>query len=202
MALLKTFFLPKKLCEIAIWNISENLDELRTLSVKLNGINAISDDFKAPSRKKQFLASRLALNKMIGAANIIYTNTGAPFLAGDKRFVSISHSNEMAAVIVGTKKVGIDIEKVSMKIEKIATKFMHVSEFSFAESTLAKTICWCVKEALYKLNGGGKIIFTEDIIVANFDIKPKGTLTAKLKNESYYLYYELIDEFVLVYVAN
>lgn len=202
MPILKTEFLPEKCCKIAIWDITENFDELSILSAGLGDTNKISDNFKAPTRKKQFLASRIALNILIKEAKIIYNINGTPILVDDNRFVSISHSNNKAAIIVGNKKVGIDIEKVGAKIEKIAPKFMNVSEFLFAKSMIAKTICWCAKEALYKMDGTGNVIFAEDIIVDSFEVKPKGTITASFKNNRYCLHYELIDEFVLVYVTN
>ena len=202
MPILKTEFLPEKCCEIAIWDITENFDELRILCAELGDTNKISDNFKAQARKKQFLASRMALNILIKEAKIIYNLNGTPTLVDDNRFVSISHSNNRAAIIVGNKKVGIDIEKVSDKIEKIAPKFMNASELLFAKSVITKTICWCAKEALFKMDGTGNVIFAEDIIVDSFEVMPKGTITASFKNNCYHLHYELIDEFILVYVTN
>lgn len=202
MPLLKTEFLAEKCCEIAIWDITENFDELCILSAGLKDTSRTLDNFKVLTRKKQFLASRIALNTLIKEAKIIYDINGTPILVDNNRYVSISHSNDKAAIIVGDKKVGIDIEKVSDKIEKIASKFMHASEFLFAKDIRTKTICWCAKEALYKFDGAGKIIFAEDIIVESFEVQAKGEITASFRNNRYCLHYELIDEFVLVYVTN
>ena len=45
MPILKTEFLPEKCCEIAIWDITENFDELRILCAELGDTNKISDNF-------------------------------------------------------------------------------------------------------------------------------------------------------------
>ena len=78
---------------IAIWNTCESLDELVQLSEQYD-LSAL----KSEKRKKEFLASRLLLEKIHPNTSIIYNRYGAPTLS-DGNFVSISHSKNLVAIL-------------------------------------------------------------------------------------------------------
>ena len=90
-------------CTIAIWEITETLEELLQLS------NTISTaDFNTEKRKKEWLASRLLLNDINPNYSISYNAFGAPEL-NNGSFISISHSKGLVAIIISQRQVGLDI---------------------------------------------------------------------------------------------
>ena len=86
-------------CTIAIWEITETLEELLQLA------NAISTaNFNTEKRKKEWLASRLLLNEINPNCSISYNPFGAPEL-NNGSFISISHSKGLVAIITSKKQV-------------------------------------------------------------------------------------------------
>ena len=79
--------------------------------------------FKKKERIKEFLSCRLLLNEIAPNTLITYNKYGAPEINTDD-FISISHSNNMSAIIISKKRVGLDIEKISEKALKLSSKFM------------------------------------------------------------------------------
>jgi 4'-phosphopantetheinyl transferase len=187
---------------LGLWNICEDLGELKTLPGYIGEWEETIGKYKAESRKKQFIASRLLLGEMTGYPGLGYTASGKPYLLNDQRTISISHAGSLAAILLSEKQTGIDLEEVTSKVDRIAARFLDEKELAFATSTLSRTICWCAKEALYKMDGNKKIIFARDMHIEPFEEADSGIIYGKLRNQSYTLHYELIDKFILVYVMN
>ena len=183
-------------CEIGIWSISESLDEL----IQLTNNQNISQ-LKTKNRQKQFLSTRLLLNKLYPEASIEYNKYGAPEIGGNY-FISISHSQDIAAIIISKKKVGIDIEKISEKPLNISSKFISQSARHNHLSKDKATLIWGCKEALFKWHQKGGVNFIEDIQVMPFKCELEGKIIAKFKDYSHTLYYKKIDTYFLVYVCN
>ena len=90
-------------CTIAIWDVCESLDELKNLSEQYD-----LSRLKREKRKKEFLASRLLLEKIHPNTSIIYNKYGATTLS-DGNFVSISHSKNLVVIIVN---VNVFVEEI------------------------------------------------------------------------------------------
>ena len=105
-------------CKIALWEITETLQELlqlyHTISVP---------DFNTEKRKKEWLASRLLLNKINPNYSISYNKFGAPELNNECN-ISISHSKELVAISISKQQVGLDIEEISDKALRVSSKFI------------------------------------------------------------------------------
>jgi len=181
-------------CQIAIWDTQETLDELLKLSKPFDLIK-----FKTKKRKKEFLASRLLLEQLKPKAIVAYNEFGAPELSnGD--CISISHSRNLVAVIICTKKVGIDIEQISEKLLRLSSKF--VSEKNLKNLSKEKaTLIWCCKEAVFKWHQKGGVDFINDIIIPEFTVKEKGIITIQFKNKELNLNYQKINNQYLVYLC-
>lgn len=152
---------------MAIWLISESLDELLNIaSVYIQGIK-IPDYINHPSKQIEWLASRLALKFCCDLMHIPYkgtyrTDTGQPLLIGNNAHISISHSGDFAAILLDSRqKVGIDIEKISSKVEKVATKYLKDEEKETNHERL--TLKWCIKEAVYKVSDHENLSLKDDI---------------------------------------
>jgi len=180
-------------CKIALWEISESLEELMKL------VKNAPPNFSSEKRKKEHLTSRLLLNEISPNTLIFYNEFGAPELNTDKH-ISISHSKNLVAVIISEKKVGIDIEEISEKALRLSSKF--VSEKN--RTTLNKekaTLIWCLKEAVFKWHQKGKVDFIKDIIIPPFTVNEKGEIKAQFKNTELILNYQKINNHYLVYVC-
>ena len=179
---------------IAIWEITENLEELLQLSHEKTIPN-----FNTEKRKKEWLASRLILNEINPNYSISYNTFGAPEL-NDDSYISISHSKRLVAIIVSQQKVGIDIEEISEKALKVSSKFISTNNFKLLTAEKA-TLIWCAKEAIYKLYQKGNLNFIKDIKIPDFKISEKGILKAEFKTELLILNYQKIHSHYLVYVC-
>jgi 4'-phosphopantetheinyl transferase len=181
-------------CIIAIWEITETLEELLQLS------NTISTaDFNTKKRKKEWIASRLLLNEINPKYSISYNKFGAPELSNG-RFISISHSKGLVAIIISQQKVGLDIEEISEKALRISSKFVSKNNLKALTAEKA-TLIWCCKEAVFKWYQKGEVDFIADIKLHPFESMEKGEIRAEFRNTQLILNYQKIHNHYLVYVC-
>lgn len=153
---------------------------------------------------KNYLINKL-LDKNV---EIKYDDKGKPYLEDDNRHVSISHSHNKLAIIINEyESTGIDIELIRDKVLKIKHKFLSDSELNDANNDVNKLlIYWAAKETLYKIYGLKEVDFIEHLFVKPFTKHNLGTIigTIALANvhETFYLNYQLLDDYVLVYALN
>lgn len=197
---------------IGLWKITENPKELEAqLQLKEHELK-ILHSLSKEKRNLHWLATRVLLRKMINTNQYIdfkVDENGKPYLANHPHHISLSHSYDYAAVMVSkTRKVGIDIEIIKQKIERVQNKFMTEKELSFIsdESRLEKLyVCWCAKEALYKLNGKRETSFKDHICISDFAYADEGTLKAKIeknnRDKSYVVNFKRFDDYMLGYVC-
>ncbi|MBT6650052.1 MAG: 4'-phosphopantetheinyl transferase superfamily protein [Flavobacteriales bacterium] len=181
-------------CSIAIWDTQETLNELLKLSRPFD-----LTKFKTEKRKKEFLASRLLVQEISQNTIITYNEFGAPELDNGK-YISISHSKEMVAIIISEQQVGMDVEQISEKVLHLSSKF--VSEKNLKNLSKEKaTLIWCCKEAVFKWHQTGGVDFIKDIIIPEFSAKEKGEIAIQFKNKELNLNYQKINNHYLVYVC-
>ena len=189
-----------------IWKIEETFDALfsgtnlneRSLK-RLNGM-------KSESHQKGFLSIRYLLKKAgYTDFDLFYDEQGKPNLKDGKQ-ISITHSNNFSAIIVGNQNVGIDIEMQREKIIRIADKFIEF-EFEYldkdAEDYIRKlTVIWGAKEAKYKMCNSRSLSFKDDMKVFSFDIKEKTGEASVQQNDfdkKFKFFFEEFEIFTLVY---
>ena len=181
-------------CQIAIWDLNESLTGLLKLGARFD-----SSNFKTEKRKKEFLASRLLVQEISQNTIITYNEFGAPELENGK-YISISHSKEMVAIIISEQQVGMDVEQISEKVLHLSSKF--VSEKNLKNLSKEKaTLIWCCKEAVFKWHQTGGVDFIKDIIIPEFSAKEKGEIAIQFKNKELNLNYQKINNHYLVYVC-
>lgn len=181
-------------CQLAIWDISESLNELLQ-----KGINSDISKFKGEKRKKEFLSCRLLLNDINPDTTITYNKFGAPKL-DNGQYISISHSKNLVAIIVSKTKVGLDIEQISNKPLRLSFKFISTKAHQNLTPEKA-TLIWCCKEAIFKWYQKGNIDFKKDIKLDEFDIKERGGISCVFKGEEIIVKYRKINNHYLVYVC-
>lgn len=193
---------------LGVWKIEEDLDTLLNMVLLDSNDKKRYKDFKSNSRKLEFLSVRALLAELVGKeASIVYNKNNKPFIKDGSRFISISHSHKLTAVLLSTnEKVGIDLEYMSSNIAAIALKFLNVKEKITRENEFRKYhlyIHWCAKEAIYKICDKEGISIRKDITIEPFPVKDAGTIRGKVHTnkikETFDLHYSKYDNYAIVW---
>lgn len=193
---------------LGVWKIEEDLDSLLDLVVLDSDEKKKYKSFSSNSRKLEFLSVRALLADLIGKeAKIVYNKNNKPFLKDGSRFISISHSHKLTAILLSTnEKVGIDLEFMSTNIAAIAFKFLNRKEKVAKEQEERKYhlyIHWCAKEALYKICDKEGISIRKNITIEAFKVQDSGEIKGLVRtdkiNESFDLYYSKYDNYAIVW---
>jgi 4'-phosphopantetheinyl transferase len=195
-------------CLLGIWEITEDFFSLFGM-LELTGEEIETlNSFKNYNRKLEWLSVRVLLTEMTGPdVKIFYRGNRKPFLTGENRQISISHSNKLTSIILSRKhRVGLDLEYVSNKISTLAGKFLTVAEEQAVSSEFWKYhvyIYWCAKETLYKICDKQNINFRENIIIDPFIPASQGTITGRVHTdairEDFVLHYFKYQDYTIVW---
>jgi 4'-phosphopantetheinyl transferase len=193
---------------LGVWKIEEDINTLLELVELDNDEKKKYRTFSSTSRKLEFLSVRALLSELIGnKAKIVYNKNNKPFLNDGSRFISISHSHKLTAILLSTnEKVGIDLEYMSSNIAAIAFKFINRKEKITREKEDRRYhlyIHWCAKEALYKICDKEGINFRRNITITPFKVQDSGEITGQVKtekiNEAFDLFYSKYDNYAIVW---
>lgn len=177
--------------QICIWKITE--DEV-FLSL---GLSLSQEALERLSLRKSEVHRKgyLAIRQLLKGCGIIpeihqYDQVGAPFLT-DGRYLSITHTKNMAAIAISVFPVGIDLEHYQEKIKKIATRFLHKEEskdHSKTDNIEFLTQIWTAKEAIYKAFRTPGIHFNTQLLVEPFQSKAARGVGHVLHHDKDWLY--------------
>lgn len=121
--------------------------------------------FKHDKRKREFVATRILRHRVFGFEHIHYDHNGAPFLKNGTH-ISISHCQGYAAIAENNlHSIGLDLELPRSGICNIMHKFLSEKELASFDCTneIEVSKIWSAKEALYKLAGRKKILFSSEL---------------------------------------
>jgi len=169
---------------LAVWKIEEGEEELLSgLQLKQHELDFIAS-LNNGKRLLHWLSTRLLLRKMLNTQEYIDCRMdahGKPYLVNSPYHISLSHSYDYAAVMIGKdRSVGVDIEQIKTKIHRIQQKFLSPPELAqpnVKDDTNGLYVCWCVKEAVYKWYGKKGFEFKRDIHIQPFELKDEGSMT-------------------------
>lgn len=189
---------------IQVFNIKEGLFfgllDLKAFAMHEN----LSAKREIETKGKEYLANYLLGDNCI----IAYDDKGKPYLSGDLRHISISHSHDKLAIIVNENEAtGIDIELIRDKVLKIKHKFLTNEELLEANDDVEKLlIYWAAKETLYKIYGLKEVDFIAHLFVKPFTKHNLGTIIGEINlpnfKETFELNYQILEDYVLVYASN
>lgn len=192
--------------QIFVWKITEKLTDLKT-TIELKPESAARlQGMQSEVHQKAFLCVRhLLLLAGYLDVDLWYDDSGKPHLS-DGKYISISHSHDLACLIISHQKVGIDVELQRDKILKIANKFIDFQKMNFitnsAENLIVLTHIWGAKEAIFKIQNQKGISFKDHIQVAAFqknDLKTKAVLEFENTTTRFDVYVQEVENFCLVY---
>jgi 4'-phosphopantetheinyl transferase len=198
---------------MGLWHIQESMDDLTGELHELKRPDLLKNPlFKADKRNFEWLATRVALTKLTGTqAGIKYDDKGKPHLTHQKGHLSISHSWPYVCLFYHERlSVGVDIEHLDPKILRIRHKFVNETEALWLKETeeiKGLYLIWAAKESVFKMIGGGGILFKEHMLLNPLTISSKGSATIsylkEAKKETFIIYYEFLEGMILVYtIAN
>lgn len=198
--------------KFAIWKIEETeeylVNKLQLSEAEQNKLQRLGHG----KRSLHWLATRVLLRYLLNTNDYIHCpsdENGKPYLPDYPYTVSLTHSYEYAGVMLSTKgECGMDLEIVKDKVSRIKEKFLKPEELEFiaTEHHIEQLYaCWCAKEAIYKLQGNKGVSFLQDMTIRPFNFKAQGVmildLNKKGKTESYQVYYEKFQEYMLGYAV-
>lgn len=184
--------------EFALWKIEETAEELYQQLQLDEEEKLFIRKLSNSKRYLHWLGTRVLLRKMLNTEEYIDCKVdehGKPYLTSIPYHISLSHSFDYAAVMIGKRKpVGIDIEKIDRKVERIAKKFMRSEELAFIDpKDRIKQLysCWCAKEAVYKCYGRKEVSFLNHIFLRDFVCCDEGSLHAEIRKDDVNLDFEV-----------
>lgn len=193
---------------LGVWKIEEDLNTLMSLVSLDSDEKKKYKGFSSTSRKLEFLSVRALLSELIGKeVKIVYNKNNKPFLSDGSRFISISHSHKLTAILLSTnEKVGIDLEYMSSNIAALAFKFINRKEKITKEQEDRRYhlyIHWCAKEALYKICDKEGISIRNNLTIDPFKVQEAGEIKGHVHtnkiNETFDLHYSKYDNYAIVW---
>ena len=158
---------------LGLWHLTETedyfLENLDLSQEETDQLEIIKGD-----RRRHWLCARLLLHHLSAREERILPIKdvyGKPFLQGSDHHISLSHSDELVAVIAGLPCVGIDIQKRVPKITRIKHKFCTESEERLLQELdpLAMWhLLWGAKESAFKAYGRKRVDYLKDLAMTEF----------------------------------
>ena len=184
--------------KLGVWQISEPpsffTDQMGECPSHLQG-----------RRRLEYQASRMLLRTLLHTdLQLVKDEFGKPFLHGSDLQISLSHTQGLAAAIVGAPSVGIDVQIPVAKIYRIADKFLTRGEQELlSEPRLhGLHVYWGAKEVMYKMYGRRRVDFRKHLSVGKIDWEAR-TLTGHIAMPDLAcpvdLQFLVNDEFILVF---
>jgi 4'-phosphopantetheinyl transferase len=191
---------------IIIWHSIEPLAELFLNASLTDKENAEYQSFRSETRKREWLTVRNILKFLLPDEHhtIRYNHNGRPMLIGQTT-ISISHSNDFIAVMIGNgNRIGIDLEMIHPRIIGLSRKFLNEEETAFItenDKLEMLHVIWGAKEVLFKIHSIGSIDFKKDLLVCPFQYNPDGIVRAFIKKKSFekdfIVYYKKFKEYMI-----
>ena len=129
--------------------------------------------------KKEKLSVRVLLQEICGQGVLCYDEMGKPHLSDDTFNVSVSHTKDFVAVFIHpTFAVGIDIERHSNRAARLRERFLEKDELPANDNNQEAycELCWCAKEAIYKMMPDTSIDIFKDIRIVPFEVASEGSI--------------------------
>ena len=157
---------------------------------------------KVKQLKSQFLASRKLITLVDSDLKVTYKE-GIPLLS-DNRNISISHSENIATILISENKgIGIDVERINNKVNSIKSKFLNEKEMHYLRGyreTRNLTRAWTAKEAIYKALRKPGVIFSQNILLEEFNNEATsgiGKFISSNQEKIFKLYFYDLDDYCL-----
>ena len=159
---------------LGLWKMDESAEELALkYPVLCEEYADACQRFQHEGKRTERMSVRALLVEMNNGTlpEVSYNDAGKPILI-DGRYVSISHTKGVVAVIISERHpVGVDVEYCSDRVSKVAKRFVRDDEWT--EDVDALLIIWSAKETVYKLFSEDHLWYDE-MRIAHFQSMSEG----------------------------
>ncbi len=159
---------------VAVSRIDESIAEM----TRLYRGDVTEFDGMCERAKREKLAVRVLLQELCGVTTLFYDENGKPYLSDKSQHISISHTKNFVAVFLHPSfPVGIDIEYRSSRASKLKEHFLTTDEMYLktADFESYSELCWCAKEAAYKMLSDKSVHLFRDLKVKPFEVSCEGS---------------------------
>ncbi len=158
-----------------------------------------------PQKRREFLASRLALKDLDPDYRIEYEGR-IPSLDNGAH-ISITHAHRVAAAMMSKNYVvGLDVEVQRQQLFRISDKFLHPEEkMKIRPDRVLEDlhVYWGAKEALFKIWKKGEVDFSHELRIDPFEPTINGQTTGRIlkggKQIECKIHYQHVDGYHLVF---
>jgi len=193
-----------------IWKIDENEEELLYLLNPAKTDITHFESIQHPRIRLESVASRMIVKELTERFGYEYlgifkNKNGKPFLYNSPLHISYSHTEQFAAAIIHKEKpCGIDMEHVQEKMIRVSTRFLSEKELEITGSDLEKIcLCWCAKEAMYKLYNLRDTEFKGNLKISPFEKAERGKIEGMIHVGSFLskteVHYQIFGEVVAAF---
>ena len=189
-----------------LWRIDEPQGVLLRGSALSMLAQAEYEKITHPRRRREWLAARLTLKKLLAQLGHEYTGLqkdaqGRPYLVNSSLHLSIAHCYPFAFVAVDQQRaIGIDIQLLCKKLQDVKEKFLNHKEVRESNDDLEKLcVYWCAKEAIYKAHGGKGLSLKRDISIGKFTKKDQGTAWGAIGPQLFVIHYKFYSGHVMAW---
>jgi hypothetical protein len=195
--------------QLGVWKIEEPLRYFFDRMTLSDAERQITEGMRE-NRLTEWLATRYLLKYMIDPNAFLDLGslpTGKPYLIGSEEEISLSHSGDYAAVMMGSGDVGVDIQICKEKITHLEHKFARPEESECIDRSNAVQhlhLLWGAKEVLYKIYARKQLDFIAQLSVTLPNtIESSGAFSGRIlvdnDNLTCTLEYRILNTYVLVY---
>lgn len=113
--------------------------------------------YKEKQLRKTSLFAWIALSKYIDLTKVTFSKNGKPYLVGNKKYFSLSHSFNLVAIAIDNKPIGIDLEMLlpsniaSMLADRLLSDLKLKAYYKAKDREIWFTKYWTKYEAFCKL---------------------------------------------------
>lgn len=192
-----------KQCKLILWEITEEVDQLINKVTLTNQEEQKLAKISNPTRKKEFLATRLMVQTMLGEkVGITHNSQGKPILINSSWDISITHTKKIVGIILGKgHNMALDIEYLSERVEKVTSKFLSTKEqenISSKDRLLHLYQYWCAKECLIKLMGRKDLHLTTELQINPFTPHQE-SFTGVVHGKTFHFKHQMVNNYLLVW---
>jgi 4'-phosphopantetheinyl transferase EntD len=159
---------------IAVWKLTESVEELLSLHPLRAEQEAEFDTVKADKRKREWLSVRVLLEETLCRKVVLqHLPSGKPILKEPSLHLSVSHSINFVVVFLSpAHPVGVDIEKIRPNMPHLQDKFLHPSEreLGLHDNPFLLHLAWGAKEAMFKLSRHRQLLATEHLYLTDVNL--------------------------------
>ena len=142
---------------------------------------AAAAEFSSSTRRREYLTWRAMLYQSLGRTVDITYQDGAPIVVGEDIYIGVSHTTDLAAVVISDIPCAVDVERRDRDVSHVASRFFTEREREFATDGAAQVAVWCAHECYYKYCRNKQLDILNDIEVTGLDLSG-GYVTAEVKN--------------------